>query len=333
MKALQITGYGEIAKNVEFREIDKPKVNDHQVLIEIHAASINPIDHKIIEGAMKNISKLSFPAPIGFDVAGKIIDKGEKVMDFNFGDEVFARVPTAAPGTFAEMIAVDHQAVCQKPSNFSYIEAASIPLVGLTTVQSFEKAKLKEGEKVLIHAGSGGVGTFAIQYAKARGAYVYTTTSTKNVDWVKDLGADRVIDYKKENYLEIAKDVDIVYDTLGGEYTKDAFKILKTGGRVVSIAGDPDDETAKNLGLNGLIRFALKLKRYKIDKLAKEKKAIYKFIMMHADGAQLNDIKELIESNYISAVIDKEYSFLKVVTALRDVQRGHTKGKVVVNMK
>jgi len=333
MKALKITGYGDIAKNVEIREVEKPKVGPGQVLIDVHAASINPIDYKIIEGAMKNINKLSFPAAIGFDVSGTVVDKGEGVTDFKLGDEVFSRVPTDAPGTFAEMIAVNQQAVAQKPSSLNFAEAASIPLVGLTTVQSFEKAKLKSGDKVLIHAGSGGVGTFAIQYAKTQGAYVHTTTSTKNVEWVKDLGADRVIDYKQEDYLEIAKEVDIVYDTLGGNYTKDAFKILKDGGSVVSIAGDPDNETAKDLGLNGLIRFLLKLKRFKLDQLANDKNARYKFVMMHADGAQLNSIKELIENNYISAVVDKEYSFSEAVSALEYVKNGHAKGKVVLNMK
>lgn len=333
MKALQIVGYGEIAKNVEFSEVDQPKPGDNQVLIEVHAASINPVDYKIIEGAMKNIKKLSFPAPVGFDVAGKVVDKGHKVDDFNLGDEVFARVPTDAPGTFAEMIAVDHQAVCQKPSNLSFAEAASIPLVGLTTVQSFQEANLKSGDKVLIHAGSGGVGSFAIQYAKTLGAYVYTTASTKNVEWVKDLGADRVIDYKKDNYLEIISEVDVVYDTLGGDYTKEAIKILKDGGSVVSIAGDPDNETAKELGLNGLIRFLLKLKRFTLDKLVKEKNAHYKFVMMHADGAQLNDLKELIENKYINAIIDKEFPFSEAIKALEYVKKGHTKGKVILNIK
>ena len=215
----------------------------------------------------------------------------------------------------------------------TFVEAASIPLVGLTTVQVFQKADLKSGDKVLIHAGSGGVGSFAIQYAKSLGAYVYTTTSTKNVDWVKDLGADQVIDYKKENYLSFINEVDIVYDTLGGEYTKDAFRILKKGGKVISIAGDPDNETAKDLGINGLIRFLLKLKRFKIDQLANEKKALYKFVMMHAGGSQLNDIKDLIENKNIRAVIDKEFPFSEAVSALEYVQKGHAKGKVVLNMK
>ena len=192
MKALQITGYGDIKSNLTFNEVEKPSINDNQFLVEIHAASVNPIDYKIVEGIFKNFSKLSFPAPIGFDLAGVIVEKGKNVLNFEVGDEVFSRVPSESPGTFAHYIAVDKNVVTKKPDNMNFNEASSIPLVGLTTVQSFEKAKLKSGDKVLIHAGSGGIGTFAIQYAKAKGAFVYTTTSTKNVGWVKELGADRV---------------------------------------------------------------------------------------------------------------------------------------------
>jgi NADPH:quinone reductase-like Zn-dependent oxidoreductase len=186
---------------------------------------------------------------------------------------------------------------------------------------------------VLIHAGSGGIGTFAIQYAKAKGAFVYTTTSTKNVEWVKELGADRVIDYKKENYLDIAKDLDIVYDTLGGDYTVDAFKVIKKGGSVVSIAGDVDDSSAKKLGLNLIIRFFLAIKRWKITRAAKAKSAAYKFIMMEPNASQLEDIKALIENQSIKPVIDKEFLFSNAIDALLYQKNGHAKGKIVINMK
>jgi NADPH:quinone reductase-like Zn-dependent oxidoreductase len=333
MKALQIIGYGDIAKNVEISEVDKPIAGDHQVLIEVHAASINPIDYKIIEGAMKNINELSFPAPIGFDLSGVVADKGEQVSGFEIGEEVFARVPTETPGTFAKFIAVDANVVVNKPKNLSHAEASSIPLVGLTSVQSFEEAGLKADQKVLIHAGSGGVGSFAVQYAKSKGAYVYTTTSTGNTDWVKKLGADRVIDYKKENYLEIAKEVDMVFDTLGGDYTKDAFKILKKGGSVITIAGDPDNDTAKDLGLNGFIRLLLKLKRFKIDQKAKSKDAYYKFVMMHPDRIQLEEIQQLLQAKAIRPIVDKTYPLSDAVEALEYVKKGHTQGKVVLSIK
>ena len=333
MQTLQVTGYGEIKNNVAFAEVEKPTIKDHQVLIAIHSAALNPIDYKIIEGHLKAVIKLKFPAPIGFDVAGIIVEKGSKVKHLKVGDEVYSRVPTDAPGTMAEYIAVDGAVVSLKPSNLSFNEAASLPLVGLTTLQSFDKVGLKTGDKVLIHAGSGGIGTFAIQYAKSKGAYVYTTTSTKNVKWVKALGADRVIDYKTENYLDVVKNIDVVYDTLGENYTVDAFKVIKNGGKVVSLAGDIDDETAKELGLNRLIRFILSLKRRKITKLTKQKSAYYKYLAMKANGKQLNEIKKLAEANLIKPVIDKAYPFSEAVDALIYQKSGRAKGKVVINMK
>lgn len=333
MKALQIKGYGDVESNLAFNEVDKPLVKDHQIRIEIYAASVNPIDYKIIEGALKRINKLSFPAPIGFDVAGIVVEKGANVMDFNIGDEVYSRVPSVAPGTFAEFISVDSDAVCLKPSNLNFEQAASLPLVGLTTIQSFDTANLKSGDKVLIHAGSGGIGTFAIQYAKSKGAYVYTTTSTKNVSWVKDLGADRVIDYKTENYLDIVHDIDIVYDTLGGTYTRDAFDVIKKGGKVVSLVGEIDEETARELKLNAFIRFILAMKRKKITKQIKKKSAYYKMIIMSPNGQQLQDIRKLAEDQAITPIIDKTFPFSESIAALLYQKSGRAKGKIIIKIK
>lgn len=333
MKTLQIKGYGDIESNLGFSNIEKPVVSDDQVLIEVYAASVNPIDYKIIEGAMKKVRKLSFPSLIGFDVSGVVIEKGINVRHLNVGDEVYSRVPSDSPGTFSEFIAVNADVVSLKPSNLDFVNASSLPLVGLTTIQSFDRANLKSGDKVLIHAGSGGIGTFAIQYAKSKGAYVYTTTSTKNVSWVKELGADRVIDYKTENYLEIVKDIDIVYDTLGGNYTEDAFKVIQKGGKVISLAGDVDEETAKELGLNGLIRFILKLKRRQISKQAKNKSAYYKLVLMQPDGNQLNDIKLLVETEKIKPIIDKVFNFSEAINALVYQKSGRAKGKIIIKMK
>jgi len=333
LKALQITGYGDIETNLKFNDIEKPSINDNQVLIEAHSASVNPIDYKIIEGVMRRIRKLVFPAPIGFDVSGIVVEKGAKVSHLKIGDEVYSRVPSDAPGTFAEYVAVNANVVGLKPNNLDFAEASTLPLVGLTTIQSFESVKLKSGDKVLIHAGSGGIGVFAIQYAKSKGAYVYTTASTKNVAWVKDLGADRVIDYKTENYLDIANNLDIVYDTLGGNYTLEAFDVIKKGGKVVSIVGEIDKETAKELKLNVLIRLFLAVKRRKITKKTKEKSAYYKFILMRPDGNQLAEIKQLVESGLIKPIIDKTFAFSESINALLYQKSGHAKGKIVINIK
>ncbi len=333
MKALQITGYGDVKSNLVFSKVEKPTIKDNQVLIEIHSASVNPIDYKIIEGLLKQIRKLTFPCPIGFDVAGIVLERGSNVTNLKVGDEVYSRVSSESPGTFAEYIAVDSDVVCLKPSNLNFSESASLPLVGLTTIQSFDKASLKSGNKVLIHAGSGGIGTFAIQYAKSKGAFVYTTTSTKNVEWVKELGADRVIDYKTENYLNIVNNIDIVYETLGGNYTIDAFKVIKNGGKVVSLIGDVDKETARELELNGVIRFVLALKRMKITKQIKHKSAYYKLILMNSNGTQLNEIKKLVEDKLIKPVIDKEFSFSESIDALLYQKSGRAKGKIIIKIK
>ncbi|NQX82329.1 MAG: NADP-dependent oxidoreductase [Flavobacteriaceae bacterium] len=333
MKALQIMGYGDVKDNLAFNEIEKPTIKENQVLIEIYASSVNPIDYKIIEGLMKQLDKLTFPAPIGFDVTGVIVEKGKNVTNLNIGDEVYSRVPSDAPGTFAEYIAVDNGVVSLKPSNLSFEEAASLPLVGLTTIQCFDKVNLKSGDKVLIHAGSGGIGSFAIQYAKSKGAYVYTTTSTKNIAWVKELGADRVIDYKTENYLDIVKDIDTVYDTLGGNYTIEAFQVIKKGGKVVSIAGVVDKETARELGLNRLIRFLLGLKRKKITNQIKKKSAYYKMILMSPNGQQLHTIKEMVEAESIKPIIDKVFDFPESIDALLYQKSGRAKGKIIIKIK
>ena len=260
-------------------------------------------------------------------------DKGANVNNLKVGDEVYARVPSELPGSFAEYIAVDSEVVCLKPSNLDFYDAASLPLVGLTTIQAFDRANLKSGDKVLIHAGSGGIGTFAIQYAKTKGAYVYTTTSTKNVPWVKELGADSVIDYKEENYLDIVKDIDIVYDTLGGNYTVEAFDVIKQGGKVVSIVGELDEESVKELNLNVLIRFILSLKRRKITKQIKKKSAYYKMVLMKPNGAQLMDIKQLAEAQLVKPVIDKTYAFSDAIKALLYQKSGRAKGKVILKIK
>lgn len=333
MKALQIIKYGEVRESVSFREIDKPKIKDNEVLIETYAAAVNPLDYKIVLGDLKQMLKLQIPATLGYDLSGIVVEKGSKVNNLKVGDEIYSRIPTESPGAFAEYVAVDSSVVVKKPNNLSFNEASSIPLVGLTSIQSLETANIKSGDKILIHAGSGGVGTFAIQYAKAKGAYVYTTTSTENVSWIKELGADVIIDYKKENYLTIVNDLDIVFDTLGGQYTLDAFKVIKNGGRVVSLAGEIDGDSARELGLNGIIRMLLALKRRKITKQIKSKSAHYKFIMMKPDASQLIEITSLIENELIKPVIDKEFPFSEGVDALVYQKSGRAKGKIVIKMK
>jgi NADPH:quinone reductase-like Zn-dependent oxidoreductase len=231
MKALQIVKYGEIKDSLSIKEIKKPAVKANDILVEVKAAGLNPIDYKIVEGQLKDMIALNLPCTIGFDVSGVVVEKGADVNNFEIGDEVYSRVPQEQMGTVAEFVVVNSDMVAKKPDNVSFEKAAGLPLVGLTAIQALERVGLKENDRILIHAGSGGVGSFAIQYAKAKGAIVYTTTSTKNVDWVKALGADRVIDYKTEDYKEVATNLDIVFDTLGDDYTFDAFQIIREVGK------------------------------------------------------------------------------------------------------
>jgi NADPH:quinone reductase-like Zn-dependent oxidoreductase len=249
MKALQIVKYGEIKESLSINEIEKPTIQSNDILVEVKAASLNPIDYKMAQGHLKELLDLNLPVTIGFDVSGVVVEKGNDVTGFEVGDEIYARVPQEQMGTIAEFVTINADKVAKKPENISFEEASGLPLTGLTAIQALEKAGLKEDDRILIHAGSGGVGSFAIQYAKAKGAIVYTTTSSKNVDWVKALGADRVIDYKEEDYKEVANNLDIVFDTLGDDYTFDAFKIIKKGGVVTSIVGPPDEESAKIMGI------------------------------------------------------------------------------------
>ena len=225
MKALQLIKYGEIKDSLAFNEVRKPTIQATDVLIEVKAAAINPIDKSIILGNLQGLLPIPFPSTVAYDVSGTVVEKGDDVSNFEVGDLVYSRVPQEQMGTIAEYVAVNSMAVSKKPGNITFEEAAGLPLAGLTALQSLEYAGIKENDKVLIHAGSGGVGSFAIQYAKSKGAYVYTTTSTDNVNWVKELGADRVIDYKTEDYKTIVKDADIVFDTLGQNYSLEAFEV------------------------------------------------------------------------------------------------------------
>ena len=326
MKALQLVKYGEIKDSLSFKEVSKPAVKANDVLIEIKAAAINPIDKSIILGGLQSMIPIPFPSTIAYDVSGVVVEKGDKVSDFEIGDLVYSRVPQEQMGAIAEYVAVTSAAVSKKPGNISFEEAASIPLAGLTAMQSLEYARIKANDKVLIHAGSGGVGSFAIQYAKAKGAYVYTTTSTTNVQWVKALGADRVIDYKTEDYKTIVKDADIVFDTLGQNYSSEAFEVVKQGGKVVSVVGPLDEESARMFGMADY-----KLPE-ELAKLSSAKEASYKFIFMHPSGADLGEIKSMIEDEKIKPIIDKVYPFSESIAAVTHLASGRAKGKIVIKI-
>ena len=331
MQALMMTKYGDITSSLAFQNIPKPTISASQLLIEVHASSINPFDYKVLKGEFKAFKKITFPQGIGRDVSGVVAAIGDAVTNFKVGDAVLSRIDEALVGTIAQYVASEAQHTAIKPDQITHQEAASIPLAGLTAWQGLVTiANLKAGEKVLIHAGSGGVGTIAIQLAKHLGAFVATTTSTPNVDLIKKLGADQVIDYKKEDYLQQVNSFDVVFDTLGGEHTLDAFKVVKEGGRVVSLNGEVDDILARELGLNFIIRKILSLKAKKITQAAAKKQAMYRMFMMSSNGAQLADLADLYAQNKIQAVIDRSYGFTDSIDALEYLSKGRAKGKVVI---
>ncbi len=330
MKALLQTGYGPFEENLQFREIDIPRITEGEVLVKVHFASINPHDYKTVLGELRKSEKLKFPAQTGSDFSGVLVAVGKDVDNFKTGDEVYG----VSHSALAAYCKADPSAIAKKPVNASFEEASTLPVVGMTTVQAFNRiGGIKNGDRILIHAGSGGIGTFALQYAKVKGAYIYTTTSKLNVNLVTSLGADSVIDYTTENYLDICRDLDIVYDTLGGQYSFDAFKTIKISAKVVSLLpAEMNTFVAKELGLPKFISFIYSLKPGKIKKLMREKKAKYDFVFMQPKSGHLEEITSLFEINKLQAVIEKSFAFEDAVKAFKHLAKGHTKGKLSINI-
>ncbi|VVQ33529.1 NADP-dependent oxidoreductase [Pseudomonas fluorescens] len=332
MKAYFIDRYGK--QNGRIGDVCEPVSGAHDVLIEVHAASVNVLDSKIRSGEFKLILPYSFPLVLGNDCAGVVIEVGAAVKGFKPGDAVYARVPEQRIGTFAERIAVEQNAVALKPVNLSMEQAAGIPLVALTAWQALvDIARLQKGQKVLIHAGSGGVGTIAIQLAKRLGAVVATTTSTANVEWVKALGADVVIDYKQQHFERELRDYDVVLNSLGTDVLENSLKVLKPGGQLISISGPPTAEFAKAQGLAWPLRQVMRLLSLSIRRKARKQDVRYSFLFMRANGAQLQEITSLIEAGEIKPVLDRTFAFESAGEALTYVEQGRAKGKVIVQIK
>ncbi|WP_282411236.1 MULTISPECIES: NADP-dependent oxidoreductase [unclassified Pseudomonas] len=331
MKAFYINQYGKSSGSIG--ELAEPKVGANDVLVQIHATSINPLDLKIRTGEFKQILPYTFPLILGNDLAGVVVRVGSDVRLFRPGDEVYARPPQDRIGTFAELISVNQVALALKPRNVSMEQAASLPLAALTAWQVLvETAKLKKGQKVLIHAGAGGVGSIAIQLARHLGAFVATTTSTPNVEWVKALGADIVIDYKKQDFEAVLNDYDVVLNSLGADVLKKSVMCLKPGGLLVSISGPPTPEFGQAEGLSWPVRQILRLISLGIRKASRAAGVKYSFVFMRANRAQLKEITSLVESGAIKPIIDKVYPFASIAEALTYVEQGRSKGKVVINV-
>jgi NADPH:quinone reductase-like Zn-dependent oxidoreductase len=331
MKAFIIDRYGKEAGRIA--DVPEPALGDEDVLVRIHAASVNVLDNKIRRGEFKLILPYRLPLILGNDCAGTVVRVGARVTRFAPGDEVYARPDEQRIGTFAETIAIRESALARKPRNVDMRAAAALPLVALTAWQVLvETAQLKKGQKVFIQAGSGGVGTIAIQLAKHLGAFVATTTGTGNVEWVKTLGADLVIDYRQQDFSTVLRDYDVVLNSQGGAELARSLQVLKPGGHLISISGPPTPQFAREQGLAWPLRQVTRLLSHGIRTKAARRGVDYSFVFMRADGAQLDRITDLVEAGTLRPVLDRVSPLDATAQALAYVEQGRAKGKVVVNV-
>jgi alcohol dehydrogenase len=333
MKALILDRYGS-TDGVRVGDMPEPKLGEDDVLVRVHAAGVNLLDSKIRNGEFKKVLPYRLPLILGHDVAGVVVRVGSRVRRFQPGNEVYARPADGRIGTFAESIAIREDDLAIKPKALTMEEAASIPLVGLTAWQALiERTNLKRGQKVLIHAGSGGVGTFAIQLAKHVGAAVATTTSTANVDLVRRLGADIAIDYKQEDFTHVLRDYDVVLNSLDKVTLEKSLQVLKAGGQLISISGPPDAAFARSLNAGWVLRTIMGVSSHRIRTNARRRQVHYSFLFMRADGRQLTEIAALIDDGIIRPVVDRVFPFASAKEAMAYVESGRAKGKVVLSLK
>ncbi len=339
MKAFQIERYGAVADVLRLKNIDVPRFGANDVVVEVHAASINPVDLKYISGEMKMAFPLKFPHTLGYDISGVVSAIGNNVTMFKVGDEVYTGLEYGlGSGAFAEFAVIPQTHLAYKPRNCNHAKAASLPVAGLTALQAFTHIyKLQKGQKVLIHAGAGGVGTLAIQLAKHLGAIVATTASEAKKPLVSRLGADVIIDYTKENFRQIIKDYDLVLDTLGGQVLLDSLYCLKKGGTLISISGTPDNQFGKEIQISlpakVAVRTALWFMNRSIYRLCNQLDVEYHYLFKKTEAEDLRTLAELVEQNVLEPVIDRVVPFAQVVEALEYLQTGRATGKVVLAMK
>lgn len=332
MRAAYIERYGG-PEVLRLGELPAPAPGPGDLLIEVRAASVNPVDFKIRGGLTKLILPYRFPLILGNDCSGVVKAVGAAVTRFRPGDAVYARLDKNRIGAFAEYAVVAESSVAAKPASLNFEEAAAIPLAGLTAWQALvEFAQIKPGQKVLIHAGAGGVGSLAIQIAKHCGAFVATTVGTRNVALARELGADLAIDYRTQRFEDFVRDYDMVFSTLAGDVLRRSFAVLRRGGVLVDIAGLPTAAFARRWGLNTLLVLALGWMTRKETALARRHGVRYEYLFMTASGAQLDRLSALIDAGAIRPVIDRVFPFGQVREAIAHVEAGHATGKVVVSM-
>ena len=333
MKAAVLNNYDKNGTKLEVREMALPSPEDHEVLVKVCTAAVNPLDNMVVRGEVKLIVPYKLPLIMGNEFAGIVEKVGASVTKFKAGDRVYGRMPLAKIGAFAEYAAVAENALAIIPDYLSFDEAATVPLTALTAMQAFEIMKPKSGETIFISGGTGSLGAMAIPIAKSLGLTVYTNGSADNEERVKELGADRFIDYKKENYAEVLKDVDYVLDTLGDRELPNEFNVLKRGGSLVSLRGLPNGRFAKRAGLSFIKQLLFKLAGSKYDKMAAAKNQTYDFLFVHEDGGQLEELSKIFNAeNPLETSIDTIYTLSQVNEALDKVKQGKSKGKTIIKL-
>jgi NADPH:quinone reductase-like Zn-dependent oxidoreductase len=312
-------------------DVPEPAVGEGDVLVQVRAAGLNPLDEKIRAGEFKQILPYRLPLILGHDLAGTVLRVGPKVRGFKPGDEVYGRVDQGRIGTFAERIAVAESDLALKPASIRMEEAGSLPLVALTAWQALvERGNVRPGQKVLIHAGAGGVGSIAIQLANHLGATVATTVSDSNADFVRQLGADIVVDYRTQDFAQLLTGYDLVLDSLGGENLEKSLRVLKPGGKAIGIGGPPDPTFARSAGLNPVLRLAINALSAGIRRRAKKLGVRYEFLFMRASGDQLRQITALVDNGALRPVVGKVTPFSQTVQALQGLDKGGIRGKAVI---
>jgi alcohol dehydrogenase len=327
-----IDGYGQ-DRVLRVGDFPAPMLGPSDILVRVHAASVNPVDFKLRDGKFRLLRRYRFPLILGHDCAGEVVQIGEEVTRFKAGDRIFSRPGNGRIGTFAEFIAIDQSEAAFMPPNLNYHEAASLPLVGLTSWQALvDTAKLKPRQRILIHAGSGGIGTFAIQLAKHIGAEVWTTTSGKNLEFVKSLGADHAINYQNEDFEKRVNNVDVVFDTLGGTSLDKSFSITRRNGWVVSIAGSPDFRTAKEMDLDIMRSLLLRVVGWRVNSKARSAGVNYRFIFMKSLSEELAQIATLVAKGVIKPVVDRIVPISECQSAIEYSASGRARGKIIIRV-
>jgi len=318
---------------VKVAEVSIPTMSPTDILVRVRTASVNPLDVRTLRGEMKVLFKYRFPLVLGSDLAGEVVDVGTQVTRFRKGDAVYAHMDVERIGAFAEYAVVREGAAALKPTNVTFEEAASLPLVALTAWQALvEIGKLRVGQRALIHAGSGGVGSVAIQLAHHLGATVFTTVGRRNVELVKRLGADVAIDYRTERFEDVAKDCDFVLDSVGGDTLLRSLECVRPGGVVVGIGGTPSAAFARQWGLNPILVLVLGFMSRKATAAARRHSARYEYLMMRAEGDQLREVTRLVEAGAIAPLVDKTFPLTQVRDALEYSEAGRATGKIVIEV-